>query len=218
MNFKDLPGIEPCFFKKGDILIHDGDRVDYIYYLRKGTVYREIVTVTGIESILSCKEGGGLTDSLIGILLLYGVQPPYFSGNNFVAGTDCYCLRIPVEVIKQFLRSQPELLEQLVATAVHECGYLMNLYLGKTEVPAPAALCSWMLERLKKDEDGQDYLPAYHHDDIAKFLNLHKVTVSRIFGALKREGVLEKTPHGLVVHDMERLREYAENIRHLKYS
>ena len=69
MNFKDLPGIEPCFFKKGDILIHDGDRVDYIYYLRKGTVYREIVTETGIESILSCKEGGGLTDSLIGILL-----------------------------------------------------------------------------------------------------------------------------------------------------
>ena len=55
MNFKDLPGIEPCFFKKGDILIHDGDRVDYIYYLRKGTVYREIVTETGIESILSCK-------------------------------------------------------------------------------------------------------------------------------------------------------------------
>lgn len=218
MNFKDLPGIEPCFFKKGDILIHDGDRVDYIYYLRKGTVYREIVTDTGIESILSCKEGGGLTDSLIGILLLYGVQPPYFSGNNFVAGTDCYCSRIPVEVIKQFLRSQPELLEQLVATAVHECGYLMNLYLGKTEVPAPAALCSWMLERLKKDEDGQDYLPAYHHDDIAKFLNLHKITVSRIFGALKRDGVLEKTSHGLVVHDMERLREYAENIRHLKYS
>lgn len=218
MNFKDLPGIEPCFFKKGDILIHDGDRVDYIYYLRKGTVYREIVTDTGIESILSCKEGGGLTDSLIGILLLYGVQPPYVSENNFVAGTDCYCSRIPVEEIKNFLRSQPELLEQLVATAVHECGYLMNLYLGKTEVPAPAALCSWILERLKKDEKGQFYLPAYHHDDIAKFLNLHKVTVSRIFGALKRGGVLEKTPQGLVVRNMARLREYAENARHLKYS
>lgn len=66
MKFTDLPGIEPCFFKKGEILIADGDRVDHVYYLRKGTVYREIVTDTGIESILSCKEGGGLTDSLIG--------------------------------------------------------------------------------------------------------------------------------------------------------
>lgn len=218
MNFTDLPGISPCFFKKGEILIKDGDLVDYVYYLRKGTVYREIVTDTGVESILSCKEGGGLTDSIIGILLLYGTEPPYISGNNFVAGTDCYCLRIPAEAIKRYLYKRPELLEELVGTAVHECGYLMTLYLGKTEVPAPAALCYWMLERLEQDENGHSYLPNYRHDDIAKFLNLHKVTVSRIFSALRREGVLEKTPQGFYVRDMKRLRAYAENMRHLKYS
>lgn len=208
----------PCFFKKGDILIKDGDRVDYVYYLRKGTVYREIVTDAGVESILSCKEGGGLTDSLIGILLLYGTESPYISGNNFVAGTDCYCSRIPVEVIKRYLSSQPKLMEELVGTALHECSYLMNLYLGKTEVPAPAALCSWMLDRLEKDEAGCDYLPSYHHDDIAKFLNLHKVTVSRIFSALRREKILEKTQRGFIVHDMARLHDCAENKLHLKYS
>ena len=218
MNFTDLPGISPCFFKKGEILIKDGDLVDHVYYLRKGTVYREIVTDTGVESILSCKEGGGLTDSIIGILLLYGTEPPYISGNNFVAGTDCYCLRIPAEAIKRYLYKRPELLEELVGTAVHECGYLMTLYLGKTEVPAPAALCYWMLERLEQDENGHSYLPNYRHDDIAKFLNLHKVTVSRIFSALRREGVLEKTPQGFFVRDMKRLRAYAENMRHLKYS
>lgn len=218
MNFTDLPGISPCFFKKGEILIKDGDLVDHVYYLRKGTVYREIVTDTGVESILSCKEGGGLTDSIIGILLLYGTEPPYISGNNFVAGTDCYCLRIPAEAIKRYLYKRPELLEELVGTAVHECGYLMTLYLGKTEVPAPAALCYWMLERLEQDENGHSYLPNYRHDDIAKFLNLHKVTVSRIFSALRREGVLEKTPQGFFVRDMKRLRAFAENMRHLKYS
>lgn len=218
MKFTDLPGIEPCFFKKGEILIADGDRVDHVYYLRKGTVYREIVTDTGIESILSCKEGGGLTDSLIGILLLYGTEAPYISGNNFVAGTDCYCLRIPVDTIKRYLYKRPELLEKLVGTAVHECGYLMTLYLGKTEVPAPAALCHWMLERLEVDEAGRSYLPSYHHDDIAKFLNLHKVTVSRIFSALRRDGVLEKNKQGFLVRDMKRLRAYADNIIHLKYS
>lgn len=218
MNFKDLPGIEPCFFKKGEILIHDGDTVEYVFYLRKGTVYREIVTHTGVESILSCKEGGGLTDSIIGILLLYGAEPPYISGNNFVAGTDCYCLRIPVETIKRFLHNRPELLEELVATALHECAYLMNLYLGKSEVPAPAALCTWMLERIEKDEEGHFFLPHFPHDDIAKFLNLHKVTVSRIFSALRREGVLEKTQDGQLVKNMAKLRAYADNRKHLIYS
>ena len=94
----------------------------------------------------------------------------------------------------------------------------MTLYLGKTEVPAPAALCHWMLERLEVDEAGRSYLPSYHHDDIAKFLNLHKVTVSRIFSALRRDGVLEKNKQGFLVRDMKRLRAYADNIIHLKYS
>lgn len=218
MKFKELPGIEPCFFKKGDILIHDGDRVDYVYYLRKGTVYREIVTAKGVESILSCKEGGGLTDSIIGILLLYGAQPPYISHNNFVAGTDCYCLRIPVASIKRYLHSDADLLEELVATALHECNYLMSLYLGKSELPAPAAICGWILEHAYSGADGHQYLKHYSHNEIAKFLNLHKVTVSRIFGVLRKEGILEKAPQGLRLCDPKRLRAYAANEIHMKYS
>lgn len=218
MKFKDLPGMKPCYFKKGEILIHDGDRVDYVYYLRKGTVYREIVTSKGVESILSCKEGGGLTDSIIGILLLYGVKPPYISHNNFVAGTDCYCLRIPVASIKQYLHSDADLLEELVATALHECNYLMSLYLGKSELPAPATLCAWLLDHARKEDDGAYYLKHYSHNEIAKFLNLHKVTVSRIFGVLRKEGVLEKTPKGLRVNDLARVRAYAANEIHMKYS
>ena len=47
-EFIDLPGVEPCFFRKGDYLIECGEPLEYIYYLRKGTVYRELVTDKGV--------------------------------------------------------------------------------------------------------------------------------------------------------------------------
>lgn len=218
MTFTNLPGVEPCFFKKGDILIKNGDRVEFIYYLRQGTVYREMMTDKGSESILSCKEGGGLTDSLVGVLLLYDQSGSLISYNNFVAGTDCYCLRIPADAFKRYVRAHPALLEQLVGTAVHECGYMMNLYLGKSGLSAPAAICRWILERVQEDDTGDAFFEAYNHNDIAKFLNLHKVTVSRIFSALQRAQIIEKNGKGYLVKDLDRMQAFANNECQLKYS
>lgn len=217
-GFQDLPGVEPCFFRKGDCLIECGAPLNYIYYLRKGTVYRELVTDTGVESILSCKEGGALTDSLVGILHLYGRTATRISPNNFVAGTDCYCLRIPAETCKNYLRQSPELMEQLLGSALYEYSYLMNLYLGKSEVPVPSLLCRWILERMIKGEDGSYYLKAYNNNDIAKFLNIHKVTVSRVFITLRKEGVLEKVNRGHRIVDVDRVRALANNEEQIKYS
>ena len=217
-GFQDLPGVEPCFFRKGDRLIECGEPLDYIYYLRKGTVYRELMTDKGVESILSCKESGGVTNSLIGILHLYGPSATRISPNNFVAGTDCYCLRIPAEACKAYLRQNPDLLEQLVGTALYEYTYLTNLYLGKSEVPAPSLLCRWMLTRMVKAEDGNYYLKSYNNNEIAKFLNMHKVTVSRIFIALRHEGILEKVSKGHRIVDMARVRAIAINEEQIMYS
>lgn len=218
MSFKDLPGVESCFFRKGDRLIESGQPLDYVYYLRKGTVYRELVTDKGVESILSCKESGGLTDSLVGILHLYGPEATRISPNNFVAGTDCFCLRIPADVCKTYLRSKPELMEQLVGSALYEYSYLMNLYLGKSEVPAPSLLCRWILERMVQGSDGNYYIKSYNNNDIAKFLSMHKVTVSRIFITLRNEGILEKVGKGHRILDMARVRAIADNEEQIKYS
>lgn len=218
IGFQELHGVESCFFRKGDRLIESGHPIEYVYYLRKGTVYREIVTDKGVESILSCKESGGLTDSLVGILHLYGPSSTVISPNNFVAGTDCYCLRIPADECKAYLRRHPDLLEQLVGTALHECTYMMNLYLGKSEVPAPSLLCRWLLARLEKEADGVYYVPYYNYNDIAKFLNMHKVTVSRIFITLRNEKVLEKVGKGHLILDLPRMYAIANQEEQVRYS
>jgi CRP-like cAMP-binding protein len=219
MAFPMLPGVEPCFFKKGQILIHSGQTVENVYYLKKGTVHREIVTPSGTESILSCKEGGGLTDSIVGILILYkepGNARPV-SGYTFVAMTDCYCQKIPAAVCKQYLQDHTDLLEQVVATAIHEVSYLMSLYLAKSERPAPSVLCTAILAHAEARPEGL-YLPkTYSNIELSKLSNIHKVTISRILKALKEEGVIEKNSRGMHILDQDRMHRYAENQCQLDY-
>ncbi len=212
-----IPGAEPCFFKKGEILIAEGDYIDYVYFLRKGVVYREIITDKGMESVLSFKESGGLTDSIIGVLLLYSPEDERISTNNFIAGSDCSCIRIPADGMRKFFSTRPEQLECIIGTALRECNYLMNLYLGKAALPAPAVLARWVLERTQKDGNGE-YLANYNNNDIAKILSIHKVTVSRIFGALRDEGIIKKIGRTYRVLDHERLQAIADNEVQIKYS
>ena len=71
---------------------------------------------------------------------------------------------------------------------------------------------------MNKAEDGQFYLKSYNNNDIAKFLSMHKVTVSRIFIALRNEGILEKVDKGHRIIDMARVRAIANNEEQIKYS
>ena len=95
MPFRELPGATPCRFRKGERIIKAGDPVEYVYYLVKGSVNREMVTNKGYESIFSCKRTADLADSLIGILTLYNKTYNSISRYDFIARTDCQCYRIP---------------------------------------------------------------------------------------------------------------------------
>lgn len=131
MPFRDLPGVIQCRFKRGDYLIRSGERVEYIYYLLQGTVYRESVTATGTETILSSKISGNIVQSLVGILILY--RRPYegISNNDFIAHTNCVCYRIPVDVCMEYLRRHPALLEDVVRVSMDEYMHLMALFRPK---------------------------------------------------------------------------------------
>lgn len=218
MPFRDLPGAEPCFFKKGERLIKNGEKLSHVFYLKKGLVHREIVTSNGVESILSCKEDGRLTSSIVGLLILYRAKQPGISRNDFVAMTDCYCVRIPVKSCKEFFYQHPALLEEALATAIGECEYLMKLYLHKSESPASAMFCQFILSRLIEIEE-KWYLPKeYNNIELSKLLNLHKVTVSRMICVLKNEQIIERTSKGILIIDKAAIEAYANNERQMEYS
>lgn len=217
MPFRNLPGVIQCRFKRGEHLISAGEKVDYVYYLQKGIVYRELVTDSGHESILTSKTSNNIVESLVGILILYRRTDPYYSQYDFIAHTNCVCYRIPSDICLEYLRQHPDLLEEVVRTAMDEYTRLMQLFLAKREGCVAGRLCDFLLERSYQTEAGQILSKKFTNVEIAKFLSVHKVTVARILRVLKETEVIVRTPQGLLLKEPQILQEYANNVRQLIY-
>ena len=217
MPFRELPGAVQCRFRKGERIIKMGEPTEYIYYLVKGTVYRELVTDKGYESIFSRKRTEDIADSLIGVLALYNKRKGTVSRYDFIAHTDCVCYRVPKDVCMEYLRNHPVLLEQVLQHAMNEYTQIMDLFLSRRDGSAAARLCVLLLERAKETEDGLMISRKCTNVEISKLLSIHKVTVSRMLRALKEEGTVERSTAGLRILRPERLKQYAENEAILEY-
>lgn len=217
MPFRDLPGVVPCRFRRGECIIKAGEPIDYLYYLTKGTVYREVVTDKGYESILTRISGSSVIQSLVGILAVYNQNSGNVSSSDFFAHTDCTAYRIPVEVAKNYLRQHPELLEEVVIHAMNEYTKILTMFQSRREGSASARLCALLLERAKETEEGFLVSRKCTNVEISKLLSIHKVTVSRMLRALKEEGVVERSTSGLLILQPNRLKQYADNELLLEY-
>ena len=218
MPFRELPGATLCRFRKGERIIKAGDPVEYVYYLVKGTVNREMITNKGYESIFACKRTADLADSLIGILTLYNKTYNTLSRYDFIARTDCQCYRIPKEECKEYLRNHPVLLEEVLSHAVREHANVVDLFLARREGSGTARLCTLLLARAKPDAEGKlTVSKKLTNIEIGKLLSIHKVTVSRMLRALREEGTIEKTEQGIVILDELRMKQYADNTQTLEY-
>lgn len=217
MPFRDLPGVTQCRFKQGECLISDGESMEYVYYLRKGTVYREMLTANGYESILSVKQGNSVVASLVGILVLYRSDNPGLCNYNFIARTNCICYRIPKDVCMKYLREHPVLLEDVIRTSMDEYNRLLDLFLVKREGGVAGRLCGFLLERSRDTEVGRVLSKKYTNVEMSKFLSVHKGTVARILGVLKEKGWIVRTQQGLQLLDIPALEEYAYQNKQLDY-
>ena len=216
MPFRELPGAERCYFQPDERLIHAGDPLDAVYYLVSGVVYRVVLTENGDESILSRKIGSEGVSSLIGILTAFST-PPYRSIHDFIAHTDCVCYKIPIDVCLAYLQQQPDLLVDLLRESVNDYTHLSKKYWAKKEKNAPAELCAFLLENSREVEGRRLLSKQYTNIEIAKFLSVHRVTVTNMLRALKEEGCVERTPQGLVLTNLSALEAYRDRQKTLTY-
>lgn len=217
MPFRDLPGVVKCRFKRGDCLIRAGEPVEYVYYLLSGTVYKELVSSSGRISVLNSKAKGNIAQSAVGIAGLYREASKNGAMFDLIAHTNCVAYQVPREVCKEYLRKNPELLEEIVSVTLDEYYNLLRLFQAKEEGQVAGRLCSLLLERAKETEHGMVVSRKLTNVEMAKFLSVHKVTVARILRALKEEGVIERIENGLLLKNPEQLQVYANYEMELKY-
>ena len=215
MPFRNLPGAKLVHYKKGEVLLASGERLTHLFYLIEGVVNREIITENGNETIVTIKTTETPVDALVGLILLY--RDSNLSNSTFVAKTDCTCYQIPRESYVEVANKSPELLLATIRLMTRETKRLTELYNSKREGDAASRLCALLISQ-GQQRDGQYLVPVHWSNlEIAKYLGIHSVTVSRILKILKQNGCLYRSGKGLVISDLDKIAAYAEHQEHLNY-
>lgn len=217
MPFHDLAGVTTCRFKAREYILRRGEAMPYVYYLKRGEVNREVLTPYGSMTINTTKEGVQITGSIIGLLTIFDRSFDGICSDDFVAASDCICYRIPVDVCKRYMRAHPALMEEAFMRAIDIYNELEAILASLQDLPAPQRVCDFLLRHSVATPDGPLLPKAFSNVEIGKHLAIHTVTVSRIISALRREGIVARTPEGLRILDPTALSEHLTGRRRMKY-
>lgn len=133
---------------------------------------------------------------------------PVFSMYQFCSlytKTDCELYRIPFSLIEQEIRQCPELgywISECISR--HFMAVISHMHAAKEDFTA-IRLCRTLLE-LADEKDGRYQLQKYFtYTELAGYLAVHPVTISKIMLNLKKMGVIEKDGRIIVLCDLPKL-------------
>ena len=202
-------------FQKGEVILRQGEYVEYLWLLESGTCYRHMNTDKGDAIIYSIKHPGKTVSSLLGVLNLYNCDQ--ISSFSFVARTPCKCLCIPADAFRTWVDDKPAVLKDLLILSSNNSTELRIAFRAFQEGRVANRLCKILLS-CSKTASGKDMITKdYTFTEIASMLGIHHVTVSRIIRALCEEGVLKKDTGCILILNRERLTQYANNEIPLSY-
>jgi len=215
MDLLKMPGVVYCEFEKGATIIRQGEKVDFVYYLRSGTCYRKTLTEKGDEIIYGVKESDqNFVQSVLGALILYSDG---ISISNFFARSKCCCLKIPKDVFFQYVQDKPEILTQLLYMSMKELRRLSTTFQARQEGRVANQLCRHLLNSAKQSQNKLLVVKGYSNLEFSQFLGVHKVTIARILRVLKNEKIIAREKEGIVILDEQRLTDYAKAEKVIDY-
>ena len=202
-------------FQKGEIILHQGEQPMYLYYVETGECYRLLTTDKGDEVIYNIKAGGQGIQSLLGALTAF--SPEYRNPFSFVAKTPCHCLRIAVHRFRDWSKERPDVLLALLSMTLAQTTELRATFQSRQEGRAANRLCLLLMQNSQLIDGQLVVCKRYTYTEMAAFLGIHKVTVSRIVHSLCEEGTLAKKGAYLVITNPDRLKLYADNQEKVLY-
>ncbi len=223
MPLRYLPNAERCYFKKGEYLIQQNEKLEFLYYLIDGKVHRTLLLPDGKEILLNIKRAENENNyllSLIGVIILYDKFEQYGISNcSFVAHTDCICYRIPIDSYRAFeTQHKEEALTQILSCVMDSYQDLLETHSSMFHKNAIGLLCSHILKYSTTLNGQAIYEKDITKVEISKLLGIHPVNISKIFSTLIKEGILEDCKTYYTILDQEYLESIAFGGADLSYT
>lgn len=185
-------------YKKGQVLLLDGEETAYIYHLVSGHVKQYDVTYRGDEIILNI------------------FKPPAFfpmsaainrTPNQFIleAETDIEVRPAPVNEVVTFVKDNPDVLFDLLSRVYRGVDGLLARMTKLMAGSARTRLVHELLVEARRfgEVSGQECRLNISEKDLGARAGLSRETVSREISKLKAEGLLEMAKQGLIIKDLK---------------
>lgn len=215
IDFINLPNAKKCYFNKGDIIIEQQEKLEFIYYLEEGLIYRTVLNSKGDETVYDTKSGSNSLKSALGILYLFNDGRSY---TNFIAKSRCVCYKIPKDIVMNVIQDDAKILYELVEISMEFYNRTIQLIEQKNQKSVVNRLCQFLIDQAEFKNNKLAVRKACTNAEISRFLGVHQVTVGRIIKCLKDEGVIVRCKNGLTILDENKLKQYANDECSMIYS
>lgn len=196
-------------FKKGQLLLHEGEKSDRLFIINKGRVKVSKFTIDGKEQILYILTSG----EFFGELHLFNSDEV----NNFsvyaIADTEI-CLLTKAD-IDRIMEANPEislkLLKALTKRLAHTENLAQNLATKDPEVRIAHMILEFCQKFGTKKKDGILIELPITREEIASYVGVTRETISRKFSKFENLGLISLSGNKqLIVNDQLALKEYIQ--------
>lgn len=204
--------------KKGTPITERNSRraSDVLYLLAEGISALTTMSKSGEEKVYLYYHG----PRLIGFNRHFAdpkeqpIPGPEFSN---VAKTDCILYEIQLSQFFDLLRKHEELVYFFLKTVANNFNDALSHFYFAQEESAIVRLCHLLLEISRPFQNKRIVPMLYSHAELAKYLDCHPVTVSRIMPHLRDSGYISKSPDGIVIENAAGLIHLIETGSDFKY-
>jgi cAMP-binding proteins - catabolite gene activator and regulatory subunit of cAMP-dependent protein kinases len=196
-------------FKKGEILVHEGEKSDTLFIIRKGRIKLLKITIQGKEQILNILTNG----DFFGELNIFNM--------NAVANFSAHAME-SIEVcmleqskMNQIILENPsislKLLKTVTARLVHTENLVLNLATKNPEIRVVNMILDFCEKYGTKTNEGIVILLPLNREEMANYIGVTRETITRKLKMLKELELIETVGNKkLIVKDEIMLRSYVE--------
>ncbi len=195
-------------YKKGEILALQGEYSKEIFFITKGMVKVVTLNSDGEEKVIWYS----VAPSLQGIA-------PFFNNTvtngSIIAYTDCRCAVFNKEEFENILEQEKDMYPRLINSLAGKIQKLFNQIEGLSFHSSQLSVCKFLYylaieyqqsNELEINKTLQMKIP-FNQTEIAAITSVNRVSVTKVFSELKKEGVIDFDSKGNIsIFDMDSLR------------
>ncbi len=208
--FQDLQELGTLIRVKKQHCLHNRAHTDhYVYCLKEGICALHSVSPDGKERIYQYFQ----PNDLIGFIPAYIHDYPddTFYAFSITAKSDCTLYQIPFAAFRDYIDRRPELYRWLFELTVSHYDCALRHCYALQKGNSLSRLCHALAELAVPCGSGYILHRYFTYSELANYLGIHTITVTRLMKRLKDMGIIRKQGHTTVIPDLRLLTSFAQD-------